>query len=264
MSDLLPPLLAALEGATRIALRHYEKVAYELKPDRSLVTRADREVEEFLAIELPQIVPGMFVGEESCGDPRAAEEARESEWVWAVDPIDGTTVFVDGIGTFTICIGLLRDGRPHAGVVAVPALGKVYAAVRGEGAFYDGRPATVLETPTEENRATLYVSSKAHQEFAVRYPGKTRSLGSTALHYLLVARGVAMGALSSGHIWDYAGAAAILEEAGGTLLHLDASPVDWRSLMDGTRAWPPLLGAPRNLWQEVAATVEVVKRERRG
>jgi hypothetical protein len=84
--------VAALAGeAGRIALRHYGQVAVELKSNNSVVTAADREVESFLFAHLPSLIPGsVFIGEEMVCEPQSVEAARQAEWLWAVDPIDGT------------------------------------------------------------------------------------------------------------------------------------------------------------------------------
>lgn len=251
-----PQLISIAEEASALALSFYRKTTFSLKPDQSLVTEADLSIEKLLKERLGSLLPeARFIGEESRDHPREIERARASEFVWVVDPIDGTTVFVDAVGTFTICIGLLRNGQPYAGVMALPALGRIFTSIRGDGAFEDEMRLRVRNEWPESNRTALYVGSRAHQEYDLRFPGKTRSLGSTALHYLLVARGVAVGALSTGHLWDYAAAAAILTEAGGTLRHLDGQEINWTQLYDGRNASPPILGAPPELWDEVATSI---------
>src|SRR5438067_1250192 len=120
------PSRADLEAIARragaIALRHFRRAKAERKADRTLVTAADREVEAALVAELGRLLPdAAIVGEEG-----AAREGRGSLTI-VLDPIDGTAGFVAGLGTWCICIGILEDDRPAAGVVYAPVLGEMYA-----------------------------------------------------------------------------------------------------------------------------------------
>ena len=137
----------------------------------------------------------------------------------------------------------------------LPALGHTYRAKRGDGATYDGRPIRVLEAMPVADLATFYSGSQIHKDYRLRFPGKVRSLGSTAFHYLLVARGAGVGALSGAHIWDYAAAAAILTEAGGVLRHLDGEEIRWPAWLDGKHLSPPVLGAPACFWEQLASVI---------
>lgn len=260
-------LRQALSGlahdAGRIALRHYRQIrgripdeAFEIKPNDTIVTAADQEVEAFLRGRLPELgLPAAFVGEETARDEDTVRAARDSEWVWVVDPIDGTAGFVDGLALFGVSIGLLRDGQPYAGVLFFPALNHLYTAVQGAGAEYDGQRVHVLDEEPHPDRRVLYVSGEAHREFRICYSGKTRSLASAALHFALVARGVAVGALATAHVWDFAAAAAILQEAGGLIKHLNGEDIDWRDALDGKELEPAVLGTPPRLWEQVVRSI---------
>jgi myo-inositol-1(or 4)-monophosphatase len=256
MRELQSRVIALAQEAGRIALGHYGKVDPELKTNLSVVTAADREIEAFLQDQLPRLLPGsVFVGEEMARDTSMVASARQTEWVWVVDPIDGTAGFLDGLDLFCICIGLLQRGCPQTGVLFFPALDHLYSAIRGQGAECDGRAIHVLGEEPIADRRVLYVDAYAHLRYLFRYTGKIRSMSSTALHLGLVARGVGVGAVSGGHVWDYVAAAAILEEAGGVLRHLDGRPPDWLGALDGSKLTPPLLGAPAWLWESIAGSI---------
>ena len=107
----------------------------------------------------------------------------------------------------------------------------------------------------ERDRTVLYVDIDAHTDYRFDWRGKTRCMGSAALHYLLVARGVAAGAVTTCKIWDYAAAAAVVQEAGGTMKHVDGRPVDWRAAMDGRRIIPSVVAAPAETWDALAAQI---------
>ena len=258
--SLLERMDELAQRAGRIALARYRRVSFELKGDASPVSVADREVEAFLRAELAALDPGAaYIGEETARDPETVSRARGAERVWIVDPIDGTAAFLGELDTFAVCIGLLQGGAPHAGVVTLPVLGQTYRAERGGGAWWR-TPSSLrrIRASADEVPAVscLLAPSNAHRSYRIRYPGKVRSFGCTAYHFLLVARGAGIGAVSRSHVWDYAAAAAILEEAGGVLRHLDGSAPGWIALLDGKSAATPMLGAHPGCWDELAGLIE--------
>jgi myo-inositol-1(or 4)-monophosphatase len=228
------PDRAALEDlairAGAIALRHFRRAAPERKADRTLVTAADREVEAFLVDELQTLWPEAgIVGEEG------ASRVGSGPYRIAIDPVDGTSAFVAGLASWCVCIGVLRDGEPVAGVVHLPVSGETYSAVDGR-AWWNGSALPRLGSDVGPGDPFILVDAKAHRRQAVRYEGKMRSLGSSAYHIVLVARGVAEAALvGRAHLWDLAAPGAVLAAVGGRLEFLDGGPVDLGELADGRR-----------------------------
>lgn len=217
--------------AGRIALRHFRHVRPERKPDRTLVTAADREVEAALVADLARLLPEAgIVGEEG-----AAREGTGA-YRFAIDPIDGTAAFVAGLPTWCICVGALERAVPVAGVVHLPVLGETYAA-RGGTAFLNGDVLPPLGTRDPVGDRFIVTHARAHARHEIAYPGKIRSLGSTAYHVVLVARGVAEAALLGHvHVWDLAAPGAVLEAVGGRYEYLSGGTVDLAELADGRRA----------------------------
>jgi len=122
-----------------LALRHAARgVHQEDKSDDSPVTIADRECEELIVSELRAAFPGDgFLGEEG------ADHGGTSGRRWIVDPIDGTRDFVRGLSTWSNLIGLEADGEVVLGTCNLAAQGELYWAVRGEGAFVNGKRLSV-------------------------------------------------------------------------------------------------------------------------
>ena len=217
-------------SAGAIALGHFRHVAAERKADRSLVTRADRDVEDYLVGTLAPLLPeAAIIGEEGTARPgRGAERI-------VIDPIDGTAGFVAGLPTWCICVGILRGAEPVAGVVHLPCADETYIAIEGS-AWMNGTPLPPLGGDLEGDRF-LVTHAKAHRRHAITYPGKVRSLGSTAYHVVLVTRGVAEAALvGRAHVWDLVAPGAILVAVGGRYEYLSGAPVDLAMLLDGERA----------------------------
>ncbi len=247
----------AAKAASEFALEHFGRVKGELKPDMTYMTEVDTGIEAMLRRRLPRILPGsVVVGEENLnGCPDC--DLLKTEYVWVIDPVDGTAAFIEGLPTFCVSIGLMRRGRPYAGVIMLPATGDVYEAVRGHGAFYNGIP--VSATGRLMHEAPLIISSKSHLTYRITYPGKTRNMGSAALNFALVARAVAIGAIARPFVWDLAAAAAILLEAGASVRYLDGSPIDWRAMMvSRDRFALPVVAASKNRWKKVASWLDVV------
>lgn len=121
----------AVAAASEIALGYRRRgVAAEAKADESPVTIADRECERAISSLLRQAFPGDgILGEEGA----AAESSTGRRWI--IDPIDGTRDFVRGNPVWAHLIGLEADGETVVGVACLPALGYLYHAAAGEGAW---------------------------------------------------------------------------------------------------------------------------------
>ena len=239
----------AVEGG-RIALGHFRRTAPERKADRSLVTAADREVEQYLAGELARLLPGAAIlGEEG------ARSAGQGAFGVAIDPIDGTAAFVAGLPTWCVCVGILEGGEPVAGVVHLPVAGETYVAAGGR-AWWNGTPLRPLGETTAGDRFIL-TDSKLHLRHRLRYSGKARCLGSSAYHVAIVARGAAEAAfVGRAHLWDLAASGALLAAVGGRYEYLSGAPVALGTLADGRRAAEDILAGTPAALAAVRLTIE--------
>ncbi len=221
MHDFTKELEAGRSIAQRagdIAMRYFRTgLEYEAKSDDSPVTRADRECEQFIARELEQIFPDDgLLGEEG------AEKLSRSGRRWIIDPIDGTRDFVRGNPTWSVLIGLEADGEVVAGFAGMPAMGELFSAARGGGAFVNGERMHA-STITSISQAVLCFDSLTHaarQPFALHLLEwmerfwAVRSLGG-CLDALMIARGQAeIWIETAGKPWDFAPLKIIAEEAG--------------------------------------------------
>jgi len=224
-------LEAVAQRAGALALARFRGVVAERKADRTLVTEADREVERYLVDTLVARFPDVGVlGEE--GTVRAGRGASRV----IIDPIDGTAAFVAGLPLWAVCIGVLRGADPVAGVVHLPAIGETYSAADGV-AWWNGQRLPPLGGLAGEGDRFILTHAKAHLRHRITYSGKVRSLGSTAYHVVLVARGAAEAALlGHAHLWDLAGPGAVLAAVGGRYEYLGGDAVDLGALVDGRRA----------------------------
>jgi myo-inositol-1(or 4)-monophosphatase len=251
----LDTLIDLTVRAGAIARRHFRRVPPERKEDRTFVTVADREVEEFLRAESRRISPETgFLGEET------VPSASVNGYTLVVDPIDGTGSFVDELPTWTVSVGLCRDGEPVRGVVAVPMMDETYAT--DEGILW--RDGTRLEprvrVPLDEESRFL-ITSRALRRHGIRFPGKVRSLGSTAYHLALVARGVAIGALlGRPRAWDLAAGTALVRAAGGDVTDLTGRRLSFPELLTGQPPASTLLACGAGYGEDIVRMFREVER----
>ncbi|HVF12361.1 MAG TPA: inositol monophosphatase family protein [Actinomycetota bacterium] len=214
--------------AAAIALRYFAThPETSIKQDGTLVTIADREIEQSLRDRLSATRPHHAVlGEEEglIGNPKAP--------VWIIDPIDGTNNFAAGVPIFATLIALRVEGRTEIGVASAPALGERYEAARGGGASMNGKEIRVSDVASLDQATVCFGSNKrmikmgyASQlsEILTRCR-RDRGFGDFWGH-MLVARGaVEMMAEPSLAIWDVAALEVIVEEAGGKMTGFTGNP----------------------------------------
>lgn len=137
MASMLDSVSEFARAAGDLAMRHWRSgLACEAKGGNAKdhVTAADREVEAFLVGEIHRRFPGHRV----LGEEGGYQGAASSDYLWVIDPIDGTTSFARGQRLFSVSIGVRYRGEAVVGVVNAPAIGELYAAERGGGAWMNG------------------------------------------------------------------------------------------------------------------------------
>jgi histidinol-phosphatase len=192
---------------------------------------SDREAEQLLRTALLGAFPqDGFLGEEF-GDQRGTSGFR-----WIVDPIDGTRSFMRGIPVWGTLVGLECDGEPIAGIVAAPALGHTWRALRGDGAFRNDRRIDVSDV-AELSQATLFYTNLSWFDRAGKREHFLRLAARTQNHrgygdfwgHMLVAQGSGELMAEAGvHVWDVAAVKPIVEEAGGRFSDWDGQPTIYR------------------------------------
>ena len=186
---------------------------------RNLVSYADKHIEEQIRSFLySQNASYGFVGEES-----GASES-DAEYVWALDPIDGTSNYLQGIPECAISLALLKKDEPVLGIVSAPLLEKFYSGYLQGGALLNDKSIRVSDV-NDISHAFGGLGWGRKSGFGTRILPhllplvlKLRVPGSAALGISYVASGNYDFFLHAGlHIWDYAAAEIILREAGGVL-----------------------------------------------
>jgi len=227
-----------------IALRSFRNVVGHRKADQSWVTEADVEIERVLVERITARYPAHgILGEEQ------TRQGIDREFLWALDPLDGTALFVSGLPTWGISAGLLRRGVPYFGMIYFPLLEDCYWAGPTGAALLNDQPIHVLAPRSPDSQDWLATPSDAHRRFKINFGGKTRGLGSTVGPFCYVARGSAVGGLiSRAAIWDIAAGLAILQAAGGVAVGLSGAPINTGAMLDGRLLDEPvILAAPHQV-----------------
>lgn len=189
-----------------------------------LVTEVDKQSDALISSYLRAHFPdhGLLTEESGVSGP-------ESDWLWVVDPLDGTTNFAQGLPIFCVSIALQHRGETMLGVVYAPVMDELFTAIRGQGAWCNGKKmrlsgktdlrASVLVTGFPYDLAENPVNNL---DYFCAMSAKTRAVrrfGSAAYDLALVADGRFDGQWEMAlNLWDIAAAALMVEEAGGRVI----------------------------------------------
>jgi len=225
------PAIAEIAREAGILLMGYfqTRIKVEYKGDVDLVTAADRESEALILSRIREQWPSHDVmGEEG------TRIQTGSDYLWYVDPLDGTTNFAHGFPVFCVSLALEKKGKRIAGVVFDPTRNELFAAELGQGAYLNQSRIRVSQVATlaESLVGTGFPSHKRHQnpniffyhQITLRSHGVRRA-GSAALDLCSVAAG-RLDAFWEFNLnsWDTAAGVLIAEEAGARVTAFDGSP----------------------------------------
>lgn len=214
-----------VRSAARFA-RNVDFTVSEKGDVANVVTTADVNVQHYLCEKLKKLLPqaGFYCEEEDLRD-------TESEFIWVIDPIDGTMNYTRGIPECAISVGLIRNKEPVVGVVHNPFHKDTFSAALGDGATKNGKPIHVSSNTFDRSlfftAMSLYkkdlapICSEIISEAYARC-SDVRRYGTCALELCYLAEGKADLFFEMRVFpWDYAGAYLVLKEAGGVLRGFD-------------------------------------------
>jgi histidinol-phosphatase len=227
--DFLEVAKAAAAAASEPILRYYRgHFEVETKSDQTPVTIADREAEQ----RIREVLHGAFPQHGIYGEEYGADH-RDSEYLWLVDPIDGTKSFVGGYGMFSTQIALMHEGSVVVGVSHAPAMDELAWAMRGAGASLNGNALRISQTEhcagaslSTGNITSLAASPRwASLGTLMAQAGRTRGYGDY-YHYHRLASGQIDAVIESDvNILDIAALSLIVQESGGVFTDLDGRAV---------------------------------------
>ena len=219
-------LIGKIEAITREAAKIFKERTFEIiykEGYEDIVTSTDLKIQQFLCKQLKMLIPdcGFICEEENIND------SQNKEFVWVIDPIDGTTNYARGISESCISVALMHNNEVVIGVVYNPNKDEMFSARKGGGALLNGEPISVSQRSFENSIlcTAMCVYEKRHAKLcsdiiydAYMACNDVRRFGSCALELCYLAMGVCELYFEfKVKPWDYAAGYLILTEAGGVL-----------------------------------------------
>jgi myo-inositol-1(or 4)-monophosphatase len=252
-------------GAGRILAEHFGRpieIEFKDEHERDPVTDADKAAQEYLSAEILKRFPDHgILGEEGTKEEKESEEPAK-DILWVLDPLDGTTNFMNGLPMFASSIGVLYRGWPMAAALYIPwpasssnsEGGFVLHCRKGGGCFADDEPVKVYESDEPVPSRLIGVPGYfgVSQGFTGKLAGKAgevRTTGSIAYELAMTAKGVLQYAMfGAPRLWDMVGGALAVVEAGGTVL------IRFR----GEKHWHPMESLIPS-WEEKTPTIKELR-----
>ena len=183
------------------------------------------------------------LSEETAKEEEVKNISLNSEWLWIIDPLDGTKDFLQGTGEYAVHLALVKDNRPLIGIVLIPELEELWFGIVGDRAWCENR--TGLKTSArfsnrKELNEMILVASRSHRDAKLETLietldlGSQKSVGSIGCKICTILRGesdiyLSLSGKSAPKDWDMAGPEAILLAAGGRFTHADLRHLTYNS-----------------------------------
>ncbi|MBU1113452.1 MAG: inositol monophosphatase [Candidatus Omnitrophica bacterium] len=236
MSKILDVGIEAARVAGKFLWDNFGKVSQiKKKGDRDFATNLDREAEAMIISKIKARFPDHAILAEESGS-----SGQDKEYIWIIDPLDGTHNFIRNIDIFGVSIGLVHKQKDFvAGIIYMPKDDELYSAEKGQGAYKNGRKISVSANDVLKDCSIAFDSSIRYSPEQMlpalgnlaREVFNVRMLGSSARHLSYVAEGVLDFVVEfHDRPWDFAGGVCLIEEAGGSLTDLKGKPLTYKNI----------------------------------
>ncbi|MBF2016999.1 MAG: 3'(2'),5'-bisphosphate nucleotidase CysQ [Rivularia sp. T60_A2020_040] len=237
-------------GASDILRSYYRgnkqddlNIQYKDDKGKDPVTAADLAVSNYILQQLHSQLGNEYFGYISEETYQNIDGKNHSEWVWIIDPLDGTKDFISKTGEYAIHIALVRNQRPELALVAIPEAEKLYYAIKGSGTFVEtrnGERKSLCVSECENPQDLTLVVSRSHRNEKLNYllenlPCKNqKSVGSVGGKIVAIIEQkadvyISLSGKSAPKDWDIAAPELILTEAGGKYTHFDGTPLQYNT-----------------------------------
>lgn len=220
--------LEAAKKAEAVIMKYYGSVEASLKKDQTPVTLADIEAEAMIVETIKDAFPNHSILGEEAGNLKS-----ESEFLWIIDPIDGTKNYIKKIFLFATQIALLKNNEFVLGVSNAPAIKELLYAEKGGGAYCNDEKINVSNISDLKN-ATLSFGGLNYFQKKGKTPNllnlidqvyRPRSYGEFWAWHLLAEGKIDIIIEAGSKIWDFAALKTIVEEAGGKITDMNGDPI---------------------------------------
>ena len=216
ISPNLNLMIKACEKASKVLIRDFgelENLQVSKKGPKDFVTNSDKKTEKVLINELTKNKKKYSILSEEIGFIKN----DDNDYIWVIDPIDGTTNFLHGIPHFCISIGLKFKDEIISGIIFDPIKNEIFYAEKNQGAFFNNHRIRVSKRKNLDE--CLFATNK---NGLLSTDLNARIFGSAALDLAYVASGRIDGYFQNGlNLWDIAAGTLIVREAGGIVNNYD-------------------------------------------
>ncbi|MBQ7855408.1 MAG: inositol monophosphatase [Muribaculaceae bacterium] len=228
IKKLVDDAIAWAREAGEVQLKYFRSSHLNIRAkfnDSDIVTEADKASEQVIINNINRTYPQHAILSEEMGG-----NAIESDYRWIIDPLDGTTNFSNGLPLFSVSIAVEYRGEVIVGVVYAPYLDEMFHAVKGGGAWLNGKPIapsgkeslshSVVTTGFPVDKDTTTDNNLDNVSRVLPRVRGMRRLGSAAIDLCYVAAGFLDGYWEMNlHTWDVAAGQLIVQEAGACYSH---------------------------------------------
>jgi myo-inositol-1(or 4)-monophosphatase len=252
--SVLTPQVADVAIQTGAFLResqkNFNRNLVELKSLNALVSDVDRSAEKLIVTKLSHLLPEAgFLTEEG-----TVQQDTRKEYLWVIDPLDGTTNFVHGLPIFSVSIALLKDSVPVLGIVYEIGMDECFSAFENGGAILNGLPISV--TSSTNLKESLLATGFPYYDFSklegfqntlahfYQYTRGIRRIGTAAVDLAYTACGRFDGYFEYGlSPWDVAAGIVLVREAGGRVTDFENKniPIASDSIIAANKSIHPLV-----------------------
>lgn len=235
MKEIINVAIDAAKEAGDFLLENFGKISQiEKKGDRNFATNLDKEAEEMILDKISTKFPNHGIIAEEGGS-----SAPGREYLWVIDPLDGTHNFMRNIDIFGVSIGIVQRGKFVGGVIYMPKEDELYVGQKGGGAYKNNKKIKVSSNNNLKDCFIAFDSSIRYSpEVMLKVLGdlasevfSVRMLGSSARHLSYLAEGVLDFVVEfHDRPWDFSGGVCIIEEAGGKITDLKGGSLSYKDI----------------------------------
>ena len=235
MKEIINLAIDAAKQAGNFLLENFGKVSEVTeKGDRNFATNLDKEAEEMIIDKIRTKFPNHGIIAEESGS-----SAADREYLWIIDPLDGTHNFMRDIDIFGVSIGIVHNEKFVGGVIYMPKEDELYVGQKGGGAYKIDKKIKVSSYDNLKDCSIAFDSSIRYSpEVMLKVLGdlanevfNVRMFGSSARHLSYLAEGVLDFVVEfHDQPWDFAGGVSIIEEAGGKITDLKGGPLTYKNI----------------------------------
>ena len=258
--DYCPFITSLLNESSQIARNNFGKVSGTVKKNdnNQVLTETDLAIGKLLVERIKKEFPSHNIVDEESG-----VLDNQSEYTWIIDPIDGTSNFAVGLSTYGIMIGLLKEGAPIAGGIALPSFDETYVAISNEGVFCSGEK---IQVESNQNLLSSLISygidghqenpqfTKKECEILAEIILNIRNLRSSNSCYdvIQVVEGKYGAWINrSQKIWDNVAEHIVAEEAGLKVTDFEGKKLDYSNSVKRTKEEFTICIAPPKIHEEL-------------